>query len=230
MQIHLEDTFLELANNENQPSVLLCDRGLMDGSAYVTEEMWQAIMDEVGLTLYALRDKRYNAVIHMVTAADGASQFYNKENVARYEGIAEAVEVDKRLRNAYMGHYKFFMVDNSVQDFYAKINNVVNIVNKIIGLPFRKSFFKKYLIDIPDPDDHRSLGIPDSLKVIQFELIETIIKPAVSDSRNNIEIYLRKKGKNSSYVYSQEIRYTVNQQRIQKQKIITAREYLELSQ
>ena len=50
MQINLEDNFTELARNEGLPSVILCDRGLMDGSAYVSEEMWQAIMDEVGMS------------------------------------------------------------------------------------------------------------------------------------------------------------------------------------
>lgn len=37
-QINLEDTFEELARNEGKQSVLLCDRGLMDGSAYVSSE------------------------------------------------------------------------------------------------------------------------------------------------------------------------------------------------
>lgn len=38
MQISLEDTFMELAKNEAKKSVILCDRGLMDGSAYVSKE------------------------------------------------------------------------------------------------------------------------------------------------------------------------------------------------
>ena len=48
MQIHLEDTFMELAVNEGKRSVLLCDRGLMDGSAYVSKEQWDAVLDEMG--------------------------------------------------------------------------------------------------------------------------------------------------------------------------------------
>lgn len=49
-QMALEDTFSELARNENLPSVILCDRGLMDGQAYVSEELWSAVLDEVGLS------------------------------------------------------------------------------------------------------------------------------------------------------------------------------------
>ena len=48
-QIALEDVFTDLAKNENIPSVILCDRGLMDGSAYVSEELWSAVMDAVGM-------------------------------------------------------------------------------------------------------------------------------------------------------------------------------------
>jgi hypothetical protein len=51
MQMNLEDNFTELARNEGLPSVILCDRGLMDGSAYVNDEMWLAVMDEVGMSL-----------------------------------------------------------------------------------------------------------------------------------------------------------------------------------
>lgn len=48
----------------------------------------------------------------MVTAADGASEFYNKGNAARYEDIKNAIEVDHRLRHAYFGHARFYIVDN----------------------------------------------------------------------------------------------------------------------
>lgn len=56
--------------------VVLIDRGLMDGSAYVSKSQWQALMDDMGVSTVQIRDNRYDAVIHMVTAADGASEFY----------------------------------------------------------------------------------------------------------------------------------------------------------
>jgi Tfp pilus assembly protein PilE len=38
-----------------------------------------------------LRDRRYEAVIHLVTAAQGAEEFFtNQNNEARYESIEEA--------------------------------------------------------------------------------------------------------------------------------------------
>ena len=36
----LENVFTDFAKNENVPSVILCDRGLLDGSAYVSKDVW----------------------------------------------------------------------------------------------------------------------------------------------------------------------------------------------
>jgi len=52
----------------------------MDGSAYMNALNWQALLDEMSLNTVILRDRRYDAIIHLVTAADGASEFYNLDN------------------------------------------------------------------------------------------------------------------------------------------------------
>ena len=36
----LEDIFLDLAMSIDDNVIVLCDRGVMDGSAYVSEESW----------------------------------------------------------------------------------------------------------------------------------------------------------------------------------------------
>lgn len=42
-----------------------------------------------------LRDRRYEAVIHLVTAAQGALEFYsNSNNEARYEDVEDAKVLD----------------------------------------------------------------------------------------------------------------------------------------
>lgn len=52
LQIGLEDTFLEIGQMvENQPVVILIDRGLLDGSAYVSAENWQALLDDMGCNI-----------------------------------------------------------------------------------------------------------------------------------------------------------------------------------
>lgn len=46
-------------------------------------------MDDLGVTTQLIRDIRYDAVIHMVTAADGAEEFYASQAAgeARYETV-----------------------------------------------------------------------------------------------------------------------------------------------
>jgi AAA domain len=96
----MEDTFLEIAQMiTDKDVVVLIDRGLLDGSAYLTSENWQALLDDMGCNTVMLRDNRYDAVVHMVTAADGAEKFYaSLSNEARYESVEEAIDKDKKLR------------------------------------------------------------------------------------------------------------------------------------
>lgn len=72
----LEDVFIEIAQTSDKHCIILNDRGVMDGAAYTDENVWQAILDEMGWSTIQLRDRRYEAVIHMTTAAEGAEQFY----------------------------------------------------------------------------------------------------------------------------------------------------------
>ena len=105
-----------------QETVILIDRGLMDGSAYVEKSQWKGLMDELGVTSVQLRDQRYDAVLHLVTAADGAEKFYDSAtHEARYETIDEARDKDVRLREAYMTHPKWYLIDNQVENFESKM-------------------------------------------------------------------------------------------------------------
>ena len=76
LQMSLEDIFTQIGSTSDQHVIILCDRGVMDGSAYTNEHVWQAILDETGWSTIQLRDRRYEAVIHLVTAAEGALDFY----------------------------------------------------------------------------------------------------------------------------------------------------------
>jgi hypothetical protein len=68
------------------PCLILCDRGVADCAAYMPKESYQAVLDHEGWTWSGLRDKRYDSVIFMNTAADGAEEFYTlSNNEARHE-------------------------------------------------------------------------------------------------------------------------------------------------
>lgn len=77
----LEDIVLSFASlNLTKPTVVFCDRGLMDGKAYCEPNIWRCVLDELGVNEVTLREKRYDAVIHLITAADGATEYYSNEN------------------------------------------------------------------------------------------------------------------------------------------------------
>ena len=66
--------------------------------------------------------------------------------------------------------------------------------------------------------------MPKSIKKEFFQLDETYLQ-AMSDEGTSV---VRKIGKNDSFIYSHEIRYLQNGEKIQKKKQITAREYIQL--
>ena len=90
LQMTLEDRLVNYARATDQNAVVLCDRGLMDGSAYIDKDGWNSVLASVGLETIAARDTRYDAVFHLVTCADGAESYYNlTNNEARHEGPEE---------------------------------------------------------------------------------------------------------------------------------------------
>ena len=60
---------------------------------------WARMKKEEGWNEVDLRDNRYNHVIHLVSAADGATAFYTCEgHEARSEGMDLALELDSKAQ------------------------------------------------------------------------------------------------------------------------------------
>jgi thymidylate kinase len=79
-QIDEENFIKNLAEQHNYDNtVILCDRGIMDGQAYMSEEDFDKILQHNGYTRKQVTDERYNLVIHLTTAAYGAENFYTLE-------------------------------------------------------------------------------------------------------------------------------------------------------
>ena len=64
VQLELEDKFQRIAEQCEEPSMIICDRGAMVISAYIKPEMWEKITASVGTSTSLLRDHRYDAVLH----------------------------------------------------------------------------------------------------------------------------------------------------------------------
>lgn len=134
VQLALEDAFLDFARTQQRHAVLLCDRGVIDGAAYLPAEAWGRIIGATGSTEAQLRDDRYDAVLHLVTTALGAESHYDTHtNAVRYETLEEARAVDLRLRQAWSGHPRHYIIDNSAE-FETKLHRVLQAVCEIVGV------------------------------------------------------------------------------------------------
>ena len=97
---------IETAAEGQNPAVILCDRGTVDGGAYWRGEpdLWTC----VGTTL-AEQLSRYSAVIHLrVPSADGG---YDRSNPLRVENADEARAIDSRIAALWSKHPSYFSIE-----------------------------------------------------------------------------------------------------------------------
>lgn len=151
-QLALEDSFMRLAEVCTKPTVIVCDRGTMDISAYMSPDMWEDITSQAGTDSSALRN-RYDAVLHLVSAADGAEQYYTTAtNSTRYEqmneeGLKIARELDKKVIKAWSAHPHLRVINNH-DDFDTKLNRVIMEISNVLGLPQRAHEERIYRVEI----------------------------------------------------------------------------------
>lgn len=151
-QLALENQFVKLAEVCTKPVLVVCDRGTMDISAYMKPEEWEEITAMAGTDSNRLRE-RYDAVLHLVSAADGAEQYYTTAtNATRYEqaneeGLRIARELDKKVITAWTGHSHLRVINNH-DDFENKLNRVLSEISKVVGLPQPVQEERVYRIEV----------------------------------------------------------------------------------
>jgi len=133
LQMQKEEIFLAAARGMDTDKLLIvCDRGLLDNRAYMTEEEFFTCLAARGDTLDDYIS-RYDAVFHLVTAAKGAEEFYSTaNNTARTETPEEARLVDDRLLFAWSGHPKRFVLDNE-GGFSDKIERLCDTLTSVLS-------------------------------------------------------------------------------------------------
>ena len=151
-QLALEDSFMRLAETCTRPTFVVCDRGTLDISAYIDKQMWGELCEKCGTSANNLRS-RYDAVLHLVSAADGAEQYYTTAtNSTRYEqaneeGLRIARDLDKKVNRAWTGHPHLRVINNH-DDFDAKLNRVIMEISNVLGLPQTVTEERVYLVEI----------------------------------------------------------------------------------
>ncbi|XP_028396886.1 TRPL translocation defect protein 14-like [Dendronephthya gigantea] len=216
--IQLETTFFELAESCNQNCLIICDRGVMDPSAFVSKEEWQAYLKKNNWNNVKLRDERYNQVIHLVTAAKGATAFYQLENNnTRTEGLALARELDDKACQAWVGHPYFDVIENS-EDFNDKVSRTIAAVCAKIGIDIndrldKDSKKRKFLVSKPP-------NIEDFPPYQDFDVQHDYLVAA-----GGPQVRIRKRGQGGHFTYTHTVRLLVKDQTVERRKIISSRDY-----
>lgn len=94
--------------------------------------LWEETLEAVDLTEKQIAG-RYDLVLHLTTAADGAEKFYTTENnAARLETSEQARELDKKIRTGYQrAHKNVKVVDNST-NFQGKLKRATDYVIELV--------------------------------------------------------------------------------------------------
>ena len=220
LQLAKEEIFEEVAQHlyDAQKVLIVCDRGTLDGKAYIEKHNFDKILNNLHLTETQLKDS-YDAVFHLVTAAKGASEFYTlANNSARTETIEEAIANDDKIISAWTGHSHFRVIDNST-DFKKKMQRFVTEISNFLGEPTPYEIERKFLIEYPDIaklEADKNCG--------KVEIIQTYLK-----SNDDKEIRVRQRGNNGSYSYTKTIKQTINGlKRLETEKRLTQAEYINL--
>lgn len=135
-QLSMEDTFSAMLDKYEGPNkVLICDRGALDAKAYIEVQEFNALLLRLELTEGNLLS-RYHAAIHLVTAADGAIDFYTLDNnPTRTETPEEARILDIRTQNAWVGHSHLCIIPNLADGLAGKKQRLLQAVCRVLGIP-----------------------------------------------------------------------------------------------
>ncbi|MDO8408386.1 MAG: AAA family ATPase [bacterium] len=171
--------------------VMICDRGVMDGLAYLGDrDLFAHWLSNRGFSIVDVRDRRYDAVFHLVTAADGAEAYYTLDtNSSRSETAEQAREADKRTLAAWNGCPKLRPIPNTgtLDD---KLKRLLTEICAVLGVPEPVETERRFLVK---PNFNPSgLGDYELVDIEQFYLIS---------NDPNEALRFRKRSQNGEAVY-----------------------------
>jgi CYTH domain-containing protein len=176
----------------------------------MTPDTWDQITRAVGTSTPELRE-HYDAVLHLVSAADGAEQYYTTStNAQRYEqmneeGLRIARGLDKKVIHAWTGHPHLRVINNH-DDFDCKMNRVIKEISNVLGLPQPIVEERKYIVEVNGafPEDS-----------IQSEITQTYLQ-----AEPGAEIRLRRRGWGQKQVYV----HTTKKKTSDNEELVTERQ------
>ncbi|XP_033233603.1 TRPL translocation defect protein 14 isoform X5 [Drosophila pseudoobscura] len=229
--VQIENTYFELGNSSTRNCLIICDRGVMDASAYISKDKWEKMMAGNKWNPVEMRDNRYNQILHLVSAANGAEDFYSTEkrkrhyqdHACRSEGVDLARELDYKSAAAWVGHPYFDVIDNST-NFEAKMNRLIESVCQKVGIDIgdrlqATSRKLKYLVAMLPPDS-------EFPPFQDFDVVHHYLQ----SGGPKVQARLRKRGQKNhwSYIHTQRRPNVHGQARIEVKTQLTHRDYMNL--
>lgn len=203
---------------KNDKVIILYDRGILDNRAYLKDEEFKMLIDEKNITEAEILS-RYDLVIHLVTAADGKEEYYERTRV-RTETIEEARQKDRRTMESWSNHPNLKIIGNDTL-FDEKIKKAVNSIREFLG-ENEVIEQEKYKIEIPGID-YSILANFLSVHLLKEEIQQFVKKY----SNNEDELYRKSTIDGSSYYTCTKMKYNDNGPRTTMIKNITEEEYLD---
>ena len=215
LQTVKEDVFAYAASTMPKEQILMiCDRGTIDNCAYMNDEEFAETLAYLGEDAVSLRD-RYDAVFHLVTAANGAEAYYTTENnAARTETVEEAIALDNRVIAAWTGHPHFRIIDNST-DFKGKMRRLIEEIEAYLS---HFEIERKFLIKCPDIE-----ALEADPCCHRVELVQTYLTSALGE-----EVRIRQRGEDGHFSYYKTVKIGEGVKRIEAEERIDKRTYLSL--
>ena len=188
--LNKEKTTREAAKHFKKDVIIFWDRGILDSKAYMEHKDFITILKKHKLSEIQVRDK-YDAVFHLVTAAIGAKEKYTKaNNKARRETVEEAVEADRRTRDAWTGHPHLRVIDNST-GFNDKIDRLIKEVFVTMGIPTPIETERKFLVKLPSQE------LLNKNHAVKSNIVQTYLKR----DHPKVERRVRQRGIDGEFSY-----------------------------
>jgi len=119
-QLELEEKY------ENHPGIVVFDRGLLDGAAYLPGGI-KEFENKFGVNAQDILS-RYDKVIHLVSLAKRNPKLYGKTgNEQRFESIEEAKKLEQNIENVWKGHPNRTIIN---EDIGGLVNRVISEVER----------------------------------------------------------------------------------------------------
>ncbi len=188
--ITTEDLYEEAAlrHCNGKDIVMLCNRGAPEIEAYIGRKLATEVLGRMKLTRGQLL-ARYNAVIFMVTAADGAPKAYEKakvKNPKRTESLEQAIDRDRKTQRCWLGAESLSIIRNtgdSDEAWQAKVQMAQRAIGRKLGIPMPLEIERKFRLPTG------ALNLPVEFEEAEIEQIYLVRKDPSVERRIRRRIY-----------------------------------------